>query len=118
LSLILQDTHVEESFGKVGLQAEGLREFCFCLLRVRLLHQHRAQVVVQLSSLRLKLDRSAKLDDRAIKVFREIKYPPQGPMRFRIAGRQTCSLLRLAKCACQISFADERVCQIYVRLLK
>ena len=82
--------------GEFRLQPERFGKLRGCTLRVRLLHQHGTEIVVQFRPLRLQFDRTPKLADGAVEIPGKIENTPQDVMSLGIVRRQTHRLFGLA----------------------
>src|SRR5260370_7445394 len=107
--LVTQDAKMKMRLREIRLQPQRFGKFRGRIPRIEFLHKHRAEIVVQLSALRLQFDRPSQFADGVIEVSGKIQDPPERAMRLGIVPTDPCPLPPLAPRALPAPFSNQPI---------
>ena len=113
--LVTQNAEMKMRLGEIRLQPQRFGKFGGCALRVRLLHQHGTEIVMQFRPFRFQLDRAAEFADGAIEITGKIKGARQNVVSLGVVPRQPHRFFRFPQRGGHVSLSRKRAGEIHVR---
>ena len=95
---------------------QRLRKLGHCFVHAIFLHKHRSQIIVQIRTLRVQLNRYAQLGDCLWQIAPESQYSSECPVCFRIFRPQAHCVPGLRFSFGEVGLLQKRVGQIQVGL--